>query len=96
MLAATLTFADPVFFDVDTNPESVLVADLNADGHADLVSANYAPDNVSVLLGKGDGTFHPQQRYGTGIGPIHTVAADLDGDRVLDLASEIILAESPA
>ena len=40
-----------------TVPTRVAVADLNGDGKPDLVVANYGDNNVSVLLGNGDGTF---------------------------------------
>jgi hypothetical protein len=39
------------------NPVSVAVGDFNGDGKADLAVANRTGNNVSVLLGNGDGTF---------------------------------------
>ena len=33
------------------------VADLDRDGHLDLVSANYRDQTISILRGRGDGTF---------------------------------------
>ena len=39
------------------SPRSVAVADVNGDGRPDLVTANRGSDDVSVLLGRGDGTF---------------------------------------
>ena len=42
LLTSDLTFADPLLFDVDENPEFILVADLNGDEHADLISATTA------------------------------------------------------
>jgi len=41
-------------FPVGTNPVSNATADLNGDGHLDLLTANYISDNVSVLLGDGN------------------------------------------
>ena len=43
------------------SPESVALADLTGDGKSDLVVANDADNNVSVLLGNGNGTFQAQQ-----------------------------------
>jgi FG-GAP repeat. len=48
---------------------SVAVADLNRDGKPDVVTANLLSDSVSVLLGKGDGTFQPKVDYATGSWP---------------------------
>src|SRR5204863_530848 len=39
------------------SPRSVTVADFNGDGHADLAVSDNDAGTVSVLLGKGDGTF---------------------------------------
>jgi hypothetical protein len=77
--------------------DSVAIADLNGDGIPDLVLANYCQSiglngctgngQVSVLLGKGDGTFQPAVTYNTGAYLAYSVAvADLRGDGVLDLA----------
>ena len=46
-------------FPVGTNPVSNATADLNGDGHLDLLITNYITDNVSVLFGDGDGGFTP-------------------------------------
>jgi hypothetical protein len=44
-------------------------ADINGDGNLDLAVANSSSDNVSVLLGKGDGTFGPARLFPTGLNP---------------------------
>jgi hypothetical protein len=52
-----------------SGPQSVAVADLNGDGHLDLVVANQNQGHrgsVSVLLGKGDGTFESPVSYSSG------------------------------
>jgi hypothetical protein len=46
---------------------ALVVLDLNADGHADVVTANPYDHTVSVLLGHGDGTFGPAQPFFAGI-----------------------------
>ena len=43
----------------DRGPTSVAVADINGDGMPDIVTANYGGNDVSVLLGNGNGTFQP-------------------------------------
>jgi hypothetical protein len=72
-------------------------ADFNGDGKADLVAIgrNLGPgDNtliiLSVLLGKGDGTFQPpltvNGNWGVGSGPYSIAAGDFDRDGKLDIA----------
>jgi hypothetical protein len=62
------------------------MSDVDGDGALDLIVANGWSDNVSVLLGNGDGTFQGAVNYGTG-DKCHAVAiGDLDGDGTLDLA----------
>ena len=41
----------------NTSPQSIVAADLNGDGIFDLVTANFASNNVGVLLGNGAGGF---------------------------------------
>ena len=66
--------------------ESVLVVGDFGNGHLDLAVANYADNDVSVLLGNGDGTFQPQVTYAVGTGPWALVAGDFTGNGRLDLA----------
>ena len=47
------TFGAPATFATATHPTSIAVGDLNGDGKQDIVTANYASNNVSVLLGQG-------------------------------------------
>ena len=49
-------------------------------------SPTAARDDVSVLLGNGDGTFQPQVTYAVGSVPDAIVAGDFNGDGRLDLA----------
>jgi hypothetical protein len=67
----------------------VMVAgDFNNDGRLDLATASNGPNNdVSVVLGLGDGTFGPVTHFPVGIGPVDIVAGDFDGDGRIDLAT---------
>jgi hypothetical protein len=71
-------------------PRHEVLTDLNGDGHLDVAMTNYQlgfdGTDVSVLLGRGDGTFGPEHRYTTGDDPAGIAAADLDGDGAVDLA----------
>jgi len=40
-------------------PQSVAIGDFNGDGNPDLAIADLASNKVSVLLGRGDGSFRP-------------------------------------
>jgi hypothetical protein len=71
---------------------SVAIADLNGDGHPDLVVANQCANSadcntgvVGVLIGNGDGTFRPVITYAAGNGAQAVAIADLNGDGKPDL-----------
>jgi hypothetical protein len=67
----------------------VLVADFNGDGKPDLaVAANGSLNEVSILLGNGDGTFQSHRDFSVISSPqIASLAAgDFSGDGILDLA----------
>ncbi len=57
---------------------------MNLDGIVDLVSANYASEDVSVLYGFGDGRFWAPHLRPTGRTPHALALFDLDGDGLLD------------
>jgi large repetitive protein len=84
-LPITLAFATKVDYGTGTNPRSVISADVNGDGNADLVVANDGSNTVSVLLGTGTGTFDPKVDY-TGVSyPQSVTSADVNGDGKADL-----------
>ncbi|NTV15305.1 MAG: hypothetical protein HGA96_15460 [Desulfobulbaceae bacterium] len=67
-------------------PFALAVGDFDKDGNQDIAVANVYSDNVSVFLGKGDGTFFPASVYNVGVNPTAITAADFDGDTFSDLA----------
>src|SRR6266851_3430493 len=84
------TFQPAVNFSVGgspySQPQSVAVGDFNGDGFLDLAVVNANDDNISVLMGNGNGTFRPAVNYGTGVDPYSVVVGDFNGDSFLDLA----------
>ena len=69
--------------DYGPNEKAIAIADLNGDGKPDIVTASdYG--KISVLLGKGDGTFLPRRDYAAGSGRGLAIA-DLNGDHRPDI-----------
>ncbi len=69
--------------------QAVKAADVNGDGHLDLVGSSPSVLGVQVLLGNGDGTFTPGPNtpvVNDGINPTAIAVADFDGDGGVDLA----------
>ena len=71
---------------VGSKPFAMAAGDFNNDGTPDLAVANSGDNTVSVLLGKGDGTFQTQVTYPTGSGPYSIAVGDFNGDGFPDLA----------
>jgi hypothetical protein len=70
------------------------VSDFNGDGKNDLLTYNYASNDVSLFLNAGDGSLLPHQRYGIGNTPILGTAADFNRDGKIDIAAAIGLPPS--
>ena len=91
LVLAAPAAADPLFsrassFDTGRYPRGVAIADLDGDGHLDLVTANQAANTVSILLGNGDGTFRARTDFEAGGHPMSVAVADLNADGRPDLA----------
>jgi len=89
-------FGPFVRYDVAGHPFGLATADLNGDGHPDLVvsefnnASPFPKHSLIVFLNNGDGTFHQGAKYLPGDAETHDVAvADLNHDGKLDLVVPI-------
>jgi Ca2+-binding RTX toxin-like protein len=78
---------------VGDDPRSMSLTDVDADGVLDIVTANLASDNVSVLTGNADGTFETAVNFSTGDGPFSVAVGDVTGDGVLDIVAANIFGD---
>jgi hypothetical protein len=83
--AASASFATAQGFAAGAAPNSIAIADLDADGIPDLLVADAGDDTASVLLnttepGSGTAAFAARKGFATGSGPSAITAADLNGD----------------
>ena len=88
LLSLTLTTFDDSPFAVGAIPFDLVAADFDGDGIPDLATANANSDDVTVLLADGEGGFSEAagSPIPAGDGAQGILAADLDGDLIIDLA----------
>ena len=83
------TFASHADNTTGVAPMTSVAADFNGDGFFDLAVVDNCGTTcgfVSILLGKGDGTFQAKTDYPVGQSPFGIVVQDFNGDGKLDLA----------
>jgi VCBS repeat protein/flagellar hook capping protein FlgD len=83
---ATGTYGTRIDTPMSGTPLGLATADLDADGHADLIVGNWGDNTVVVLRGVGGGHFAAPLQFFAGIRPYEVLASDFNGDGVLDLA----------
>jgi hypothetical protein len=81
-----LSFSAPTHFPGNIGLGALATGDFNHDGKLDLVGTNPSSNSVSVLLGKGDGTFQNAVNYSAGTSPQSLAVGDFLGNGKLDLA----------
>jgi len=88
--AEAIAFTPSTDYAVGTWPVSIAVGDFDRDGVKDIATANNSSEDVSVLLGVGDGTFAPSVAYPAG-GKTSSIAV---GDFNADANEDLVLANT--
>ncbi len=83
---AQLCLSPSTNFSTNTTPNFLCYADFNNDGKKDIATANWSPNNISVLLGNGAGGFGAATTFTVGNGPQGICSADFNNDGNADLA----------
>jgi hypothetical protein len=84
-------FNAPVTYATSESPYDILVTDLNNDGNLDIAACTeFNHEGMSVLLGKGNGTFQAAQNYNGAYSPdlrneSGITSGDIDGDGDVDI-----------
>lgn len=72
------------------NPWSVTSGDFNNDNRIDIVTANKENNNITILLGYGDGTFESASGFSVGDDPLVVISAYFNDDNYLDLPTQYL------
>jgi PKD repeat protein len=81
-----IPFAPPVEYTVSATPAVIVAADLNGNGHQDLVVSNMTSNSLSILWGAGTGQFPNITDMQVGSNPYGMCIGDFDKDGDKDLA----------
>lgn len=86
---ADFSFKAPTSAGVGNFPEGIVAADFNGDTKMDIATSNNFDDNVSVLIGLGNGSFMPRVDFPVGVStaPWGIAAADFNNNTTLDLVT---------
>ena len=78
------TFGPERHYPVGPGPQGMVIDDVNHDGIPDIVTGNFGriEDSLSVLIGRGNGTFYPARDYAAGNSVNDVAVGDLTGNGV--------------
>ncbi len=86
------SFSSTQAFTAGTKPVALTIADLNQDNIPDVITTNSgrskdrSTQNLSILLGKNDGTLKPPKSIAVHGRPLNSVVGDFNGDGKRDIA----------
>jgi hypothetical protein len=72
----------------ESRPQSVVIGDFDQDDKLDIAVSNYDTNNISILIGYGNGSFATPTMHSTGIdsAPFGMAAGDFNNDNQSDIA----------
>ncbi|MGC2423422.1 MAG: FG-GAP-like repeat-containing protein [Nitrospirota bacterium] len=77
-----------------SGPEEIVLKDFDGDGHTDIAVAGSASNDISVFLGRGDGTFQARRVFPAGLTPAALASADIDRSGLPGLVSGDFVGEN--
>jgi len=87
LLSQELDFGNATNYVVGEEPRSIVIQDFDGDSNLDIITSNKVTDNISLLIGNGDGTFNSQVTFDVGDAPNEIIEADFDNDGFNDIAT---------
>ena len=79
------TFLARMSFATGANPRSIMLDDIDGNGSADILVADYSNWTVSALLSNGDGTFRARNSFAVGSTPNSMFVSDFNSDNISDV-----------
>jgi len=80
----------PTYYSIGDFTESVRLGDFDRDGRLDIAAAIAADNNVSILRGRGDGTFEPAENFAVDWGGTAATNGDFNLDGKVDAADYVV------
>jgi hypothetical protein len=84
--AGSCAFGSKVSAATDPNPFEIKNADMDQDGHLDLVIAHFSSQTISIYLGHGNGNFSPPTVLSPGNWVVDLALGDFNSDGTPDIA----------
>ena len=81
------TFTAPTSFTVNTYPTDLTYADFNKDGKLDIATSNLHSNDVSILLGNGNGSFQTAVNFLVDTSPVAIKTSDFNNDNNTDIVT---------
>jgi hypothetical protein len=83
--AQTANFDSAVTTGTDGRPSAIAIADMDKEGHLDVITANSDSASITLLTGDGMGNVFSYPKFNAGTVPMGLAIADMDGDHNPDV-----------